>query len=39
MGVDSFYHPVNSETSKQIEKVWNSLTNSAKGEFRSVEVA
>jgi cell division protein ZapE len=39
MGVDSFYHPVNSETSLKIEKVWNSLTNNAKGEFRSVEVA
>ena len=39
MGIDSFYYPVNKETSEKIDRIWNQLTNNSKGQFEVVEVA
>lgn len=39
MGIDSFYYPLNEETSNKIDSVWSQLTNGSKGHFEVVEVA
>mmetsp|Transcript_10583 Transcript_10583/g.17768 ORF Transcript_10583/g.17768 Transcript_10583/m.17768 type:complete len:178 (+) Transcript_10583:461-994(+) len=40
MGQDSFYYPSGSkEANDGVEKMWNQLTNSSKGEYKMVDVA
>jgi len=39
MGIDSFYYPLNSETSAKIDRIWGQLTNNSPGKFEVVEVA
>jgi len=40
MGMDSYYDPIGTpETNASILKLWDSLTNNSKGEYKMIEVA
>lgn len=42
MGMDSYYYPGshnNNNTEKEVDKMWDKLTNNAVGKYMSVEVA
>jgi cell division protein ZapE len=40
MGMDSYYFPIGTpETKANLDKMWNQLTNSAKGTYKMIDVA
>lgn len=39
MGMDTYYYPTGPDTERDIQRVWDSLTDNSKGEPRTIEVA